>query len=60
MSAAARYEDTVSYDPDPVEEPLDERFDPNSGRLWSEIAAQAREARRIATVEKASLYMAAA
>lgn len=60
MTRQPRYEDTVTYDADPVEEPADERFDPSSGRPWSEIAAQRREASRQAVVEKAVLFMGAA
>lgn len=51
MARQARYEDFVTYDPDPVEEPQDDLRDPNSGRLWSELAAEAR-ARRVVREER--------
>jgi len=38
MARQPRYEDTVTYDADPVEEAADERFDPHSGRPMAEIA----------------------
>lgn len=57
MARQPRYEDYVSYDADPVEEEADERFDPNSGRPWSEIAAQRREAHRQAVVEKTAMTL---
>lgn len=39
---APRYEDYVTYDPEPEVEPEDERYDPQSGRPIAEIAAWKR------------------
>lgn len=57
MARHPRYEDTVSYDATPEADAEDDRFDPNSGRPWSEIATARREAARLATVEKAALFL---
>lgn len=39
MARQPRYEDYVTYDPEPEEAEECERFDPHSGRPISEIAA---------------------
>lgn len=40
MARQPRYEDYVSYDPEPVEEAEDEVVDPITGRLWADIYAE--------------------
>lgn len=57
MARQPRYEDTVTYAADPVEEAEDELRDPKSGRLWSDLAAERREASRQAVVAKAAMHL---
>lgn len=66
MARQARYEDTVTYDADPVEEPADETRDQYgclrsiradaSRAEWAAIKAD-REASRQAVAAKAALYL---
>lgn len=56
MARQPRYEDTVTYDADPVEEAADERFDPHSGRPMAEIAEffRARARAELAAIREAA------